>query len=152
MSPEEFLAANPEAVAAWQDAAATEAKAAQRTELGEYLVAFPGREVWAQGQFIAGASLLEAKAALSDVLTVELAAAKVKPDADAVKAAADAATLAALAANAPGVGFDGQTQGQPAKATVHTLWADPNFRAEFGGNRAAFLQLAQRGKVKELQG
>lgn len=152
MKPEAFKAAHPEAVAAWEEAAAVAARTAQREELGAYLAAFPGRQEFAVAQFQTGATLLEAKAALSDVLTVELAAAKAAPPPVNPKATADAATLAKLAASAPGVGFDGQTQGQPPKPTVVTLWQDPKIQGEFNGNHAAYLQAVKRGLVTELAG
>lgn len=152
MTPEEFLAANPEAVAAWKNDADAEARKAQREELGTYLAAFPGRETWAQQQFIKGASLLEAKAALSDVLMEELAAAKAAPLAPPVdpKVAADAEALALLAAKAPGVGFVAATSEPGAKPTLDTLWAEPRIRAEFGGNRNAFRLAALKGLIMEV--
>ncbi len=147
MKPEAFEAANPEAVAAWKDAAADVARLEQREALGEYLAAFPDRLEFAVAKFRLGETLLEARAALSDVLLEELAAAKAAPPA---KPDADAATLAKLAAKAPGVGFDGARQGDPTKPTAETLWQNPTIQGEFGGSRAAFLQAIGHGLIEEL--
>ena len=151
MTPDAFLAANPEAVAAWKNEAADAARKAQREELGAYLAAFPGREAWAQQRFVAGDSLLEAKAALSDVLQEELTAVKDAPPAKPTKAETDAKTLEALAARAPGVGFNGQVAEKTAP-TTQTLWQDPKIQAEFGGSHTAYLQSVNRGLIEELNG
>ena len=147
MTPEAFLAANPEAVAAWQEEAAQAARTTQRADLGAYLAAFPGRESFATEHFIAGSTLLEAKAALSDVLVTELAAAKAAP------APVDP-TLEALATQAPGVGFSGgdNEPGSPPAPTVETLWERPEIRSEFRHNHNAYLHMAERGLIQELNG
>lgn len=151
MTPEEFLAANPEAVAAWQKTAADEAREAQIQSLNALTAAFPDRWPFAVACFVEGKSLLEAKAALSDVLTEENATLKLEATQLAASAPAPKpnVTLEALAAQAPGVGFSGGDADREAP-TFETLWEDPAVQAEFLGNKNAFRIAAARGLIKEL--
>ena len=163
MEPKAFEAAHPEAVKAWRDGAATQARkeagSTTRQELAAYLKLFPGREAWAASKFSEGLSAVEAKAALSDVLQVELAAAKTAPLA-AAPASPEQLTLAKLAAAAqPGVGFNGPAaQGDAAEEALAEqllaalpleqrcaveFHADPELRAEFANRLSAYTAWAR---------
>lgn len=171
MDPKAFAEAHPEAVQAWKDEGGTLAATKTREDLTAYLGAFPGREAWAAKKYAEGLSLLEAKAALSDVLTEELAAAKAAPphpaaaDPKAAKAAADAATLAKLEAktNHPGVGFDGPGRQEPkgevdlSELPDSIRWrkewlADKKLQAEFLGNLNSYMALKRHEQKQEQRG
>lgn len=110
MTPEEFAAANPAAVAAWKAEGAKQERDALTGRLDALTKAIPGRPEFVLAQFLAGADVTVAKAALADVLVEELKTAKAAPApvAAAEVNAATAAVLASLKARAdhPGIGFD----------------------------------------------
>ena len=145
MEPSAFEAEHPDAVAQWR----TEAAAAARTELASYMAAFPGREAWAAQRYTEGLTATEAKAALADVLTVELAEAR-------QATAANASTIEALTEQAqPGVAFHGARDDDqltqqvidalPAEQRYQLEWlADPALRNEFAGNQDAYAAYRRR--------
>ena len=104
MTADEFLAANPAAVAAWK----AEGAKVERERCADLTAAIKDRPEFVLAQFVAGADVLTAKAALSDVLSAEIVEAKKAP----AQAATNSATLDALKQKAgnPGVGFDGNAR------------------------------------------
>lgn len=163
MDPKAFAAANPAAVEAWKKEGQELGAKQAREGLSAYLAAFPGREAWAAARYTEGKSLLEAKAALADVLGEELAAARAGQEKDAAAGAAagaakadDQATLARLRAEAgnPGVGFAGAARQDPAGENLSAMepevrlrkrWlGDAKLRAEFANNLNAYLAYASR--------
>lgn len=139
MTPEEFLKANPDAVKAWRDEAAKAAGATLNNNLAELLRAFPDREKFALEQFAKGSSLLEAKAALCDVLQAEKAAAPVPAPSPAGNPILDA--LKQKAGN-PGVGFDGNArEGASLQDSLKGLPPAERAKAEL----AAFPELEDHG-------
>jgi len=154
MSADTLTQATAEQLSAATAEGNKQGRADARAELAEFLTAFEGREGWAALRFAAGDSKTKAKAALSDVLLVELAA---KATADKAEAS-DAATLAALEAEA-GVSFDASArqEGQAAELAAadpleglsdeekaERLWAESeSLRREFGRQKSAFLTLVR---------
>jgi len=155
MDPKAFAAAHPAAVKEWQDEAATAAKAEERSALSSFLTQFAGREAWAAQRYSEGLSAIEAKAALADILQAELSAAqRAAPD------KTEALTLARLAAEVPGVAFDGNSrQGEddseatrelllsalPIEQRARVEWAEsPEIRSEFGNRFSAFVTYKRR--------
>lgn len=72
MTPEEFSKENPDAVQAWQEKGSNHALNQITEKIKEFQAAFVGREAFALQQLAEGKELIEAKAALSDVLLGEL--------------------------------------------------------------------------------
>ncbi len=148
MTPEQFLEAHGDVVAAWKQEAAEQACADLRKDLSVYVAEFDDA-AYALKKFTEGRSLLEAKADLSDVLKLKLAE-------QTAKVAGDVKIMEALQVNAPGVGFDGPAaQGdQPKDADLslreraEKLW--PKVKGEFANNKNAFLLMAERGEIEEL--
>jgi phage head maturation protease len=146
MTPEEFAAANPAAVTAWKADAAKAEREALMGRLDSLLKAVPDRTSFVLAQFLAGADVVTAKAALSDVLTEELKAAKAAPAAPVAAPAPQAnATLDALKAKAdhPGLGFGPDRQEPentanlaPADRARVEFARDPAARAAFGSEAA----------------
>lgn len=136
-----------------------EADSTVRAELGEFLKAFPGREGWAAGKFAEGMSIVEAKAALSDVLQAELTAER-EGKAKANETQAIVAELSGQTSH-PGVGFSGQDRQQGTNPThqrlsddelAEKLWKDsPKLRAEFGQSKGAYLAIVKREGVEQFR-
>lgn len=134
-------------------AAKTEGSKATRTELGEFLAKFPGREGWAALKFAEGLSEVETKAELADVLQEELTAAKTSQTA----ATTHTKIVTELAGQA-GVSFDAsarqagttpteaeQLAALPEAEQADRMWdSSESLRKEFAGRKAAFLTIVRR--------
>lgn len=134
-------------------------KTETRAELGVFLAAFPDeRQAWAAHRFAEGKSIVEAKAALADLVLEELATSK----AETAAAAESAKVIAKLATSAPqpGIGFNGDDR-QAGKSSgpqltveerANLAWeGSSTLRAEFGQRKAAFLSIVKREGVEQFE-
>ncbi len=155
MTPDEVLKANPDAVKAWKDEAAKAEREALMGRLDAMLTAIQGRPQFVLEQFKAGADVRDAKAALSDVLTAELATAKAAPAPEAPKADPTLEALKAKAGN-PGVGFDGNARQGAGDTPKAPTTPEERAKADHAANPTgpsvaaltAYYRAEARGQVK----
>lgn len=162
MTPEEFAAKHPEAVAAWK----REGEEASRAELGAMLEALPDRSGFVAAQFAAGATAKEIKVAAALAAEIGQEGAQLSAQATEAQTAQATAQQELAAAKGkiqqltrqPGVAFsaseDGQIQ-EPGDSDELSLTdeqlkarfaASRELQAEFGGREGAYLAWTRKAR------